>query len=77
MRLSGKKGTVVLLCNKDGVAIHHRGDETRADDFKRWGIWLGAFGLNKLRAQTESDLHHRTTPCWSIADNTTVRATAN
>jgi AraC-like DNA-binding protein len=32
---------VVLLCNSDGVAIHHRGDESKADDFKHWGIWLG------------------------------------
>jgi transcriptional regulator of acetoin/glycerol metabolism len=32
---------VVLLCNRDGIAIHHRGDETRAEEFKRWGIWLG------------------------------------
>ena len=32
---------VVLLCNSDGVAVHHRGDEARADEFKRWGIWLG------------------------------------
>src|SRR5215813_9795242 len=36
-----QQGYVVLLCNKDGVAIHHRGDENRAEDFKRWGIWLG------------------------------------
>jgi len=36
-----QQGYVVLLCNKEGVAIHHRGDENRADDFKRWGIWLG------------------------------------
>ena len=36
-----QQGYVVLLCNNTGVAIHHRGDETRADDFKRWGIWLG------------------------------------
>jgi AraC-like DNA-binding protein len=36
-----QQGYVVLLCNKDGVAIHHRGDENRADDFKDWGIWLG------------------------------------
>ena len=34
-------GYVVLLCNTDGVVIHHRGDETLADEFKRWGIWLG------------------------------------
>jgi transcriptional regulator of acetoin/glycerol metabolism len=32
---------VVLLCNSDGVAIHHRGDNGKEDEFKRWGIWLG------------------------------------
>jgi AraC-like DNA-binding protein/PAS domain-containing protein len=32
---------VVLLCNRDGVAIHHRGDESSADEFKHWGIWVG------------------------------------
>jgi AraC-like DNA-binding protein/PAS domain-containing protein len=32
---------VVLLCNREGVAIHHRGDEAKAGDFKRWGIWVG------------------------------------
>jgi AraC-like DNA-binding protein len=32
---------VVLLCNSDGVAVHHRGDEARAEEFKKWGIWLG------------------------------------
>jgi AraC-like DNA-binding protein len=32
---------VVLLCNRDGVAIHHRGDESNAHEFKHWGIWLG------------------------------------
>jgi AraC-like DNA-binding protein len=32
---------VILLCNRDGVAIHHRGDESLADAFKYWGIWLG------------------------------------
>src|SRR5258708_31768098 len=36
-----QQGYVVLLCNNDGVAIHHRGDEARADEFKNWGIWLG------------------------------------
>ena len=34
-------GYVVLLCNTDGVAIHHRGDETKAEQFKYWGIWVG------------------------------------
>jgi AraC-like DNA-binding protein len=32
---------VVLLCNSDGVAIHHRGDESKAEEFKQRGIWLG------------------------------------
>jgi transcriptional regulator of acetoin/glycerol metabolism len=32
---------VVLLCNREGIAIQHRGDETKAEEFKRWGIWLG------------------------------------
>jgi AraC-like DNA-binding protein len=34
-------GYVVLLCNGNGVAIHHRGDDSNAEDFKRWGIWVG------------------------------------
>jgi AraC-like DNA-binding protein len=32
---------VVLLCNNEGVAVHHRGDESKAQEFKQWGIWLG------------------------------------
>jgi AraC-like DNA-binding protein len=32
---------VVLLCNSDGVAIHHRGDESKDQEFRQWGIWLG------------------------------------
>ena len=32
---------VVLLCNSDGIAIHHRGDDSKNHEFKRWGIWLG------------------------------------
>ena len=34
-------GYVVLLCDRQGVAIHHRGDEAKAGEFKYWGIWLG------------------------------------
>jgi AraC-like DNA-binding protein len=34
-------GYVVLLCNRQGVAIYHRGDETKASEFKHWGIWVG------------------------------------
>lgn len=32
---------VVLLCNSEGVAIQHRGDESKAEEFKQRGIWLG------------------------------------
>ncbi len=38
----GPQQYVVLLCNSDGVAIHHRGDEAMADDYEDRGIWLGA-----------------------------------
>jgi AraC-like DNA-binding protein/PAS domain-containing protein len=34
-------GWVVLLCNREGVAIHHRGDEASAAEFRHWGIWVG------------------------------------
>jgi len=37
----GPQQYVVLLCNRDGVAIHHRGDESIADAYKDRGIWLG------------------------------------
>jgi AraC-like DNA-binding protein len=36
-----QRGYVVLLCDRQGVAIHHRGDDAKAGEFKRWGIWLG------------------------------------
>jgi AraC-like DNA-binding protein len=37
----GPQQYVVLLCDRDGVAIHHRGDESLADAYKDCGIWLG------------------------------------
>ena len=37
----GPQQYVVLLCNREGVAIHHRGDESIADAYKDRGIWLG------------------------------------
>jgi AraC-like DNA-binding protein len=36
-----QEGYVVLLCNSEGVAIHHRGHEARDQEFKARGIWLG------------------------------------
>ena len=35
----GPQQYVVLLCDRDGVAIHHRGDESLADAYKDCGIW--------------------------------------
>ena len=34
-------GYVILLCDSEGIAIHHRGNPSQAEEFKRWGIWLG------------------------------------
>jgi AraC-like DNA-binding protein len=31
----------VLLCNDQGVAVDHRGNEAEASEFKYWGTWLG------------------------------------
>lgn len=34
-------GYVILLCDSQGTAVHHRGNPSQAEEFKRWGIWLG------------------------------------
>jgi transcriptional regulator of acetoin/glycerol metabolism len=34
-------GYVVLLCNTEGIALHHRGNQKMAEQFKYWGVWLG------------------------------------
>jgi AraC-like DNA-binding protein len=34
-------GYVVLFCDSSGVAIDHRGENTRACAFEYWGTWLG------------------------------------
>lgn len=34
-------GYVVLLCNTEGIALHHRGNQMMAEQFKYWGLWLG------------------------------------
>jgi AraC-like DNA-binding protein/PAS domain-containing protein len=36
-----QEGAVVLLCSRQGTAVHHRGDEARKDQFQYWGIWEG------------------------------------
>ena len=47
---------VVLLCNREGIAIQHRGDETKAEEFKHWGIWLGGVWSEQVEGPTESEL---------------------
>lgn len=32
---------VILLCNKDGVVIDHRGEASESTQFRHWGVWLG------------------------------------
>jgi AraC-like DNA-binding protein len=32
---------VILLCDKDGLVIEHRGEEGEAAQFRHWGTWLG------------------------------------
>ena len=32
---------VILLCDKDGMVIEHRGEESDAAQFRHWGVWLG------------------------------------
>jgi AraC-like DNA-binding protein len=34
-------GYVVLLCDTEGIAVDHRGQEAMADQFAYWGTWLG------------------------------------
>jgi transcriptional regulator of acetoin/glycerol metabolism/AraC-like DNA-binding protein len=34
-------GYVVLFCDNSGVAVDHRGENTRACAFEYWGTWLG------------------------------------
>jgi transcriptional regulator of acetoin/glycerol metabolism len=35
-------GYVILLCDRSGVAVEHRGENAQANDFQYWGTWLGA-----------------------------------
>ena len=42
-------GYVILLCNSEGIAIHHRGNPSQAEEFKRWGIWLGGVWSEEVK----------------------------
>ena len=55
----GPQEYVVLLCNRDGVAIQHRGDQSLANAFKYWGIWLGGVWTEQIEGTNGiGDLHH-------------------
>src|ERR1700724_758642 len=78
-----QEGYVVLLCNSEGVAIHHRGHEARDEELKDRGIGLGGgFGSgvssrSKSRAQMGSaraSLNRGR--FWSIANNIFGHATS-
>jgi AraC-like DNA-binding protein len=34
-------GYTVLLCDRSGVAVEHRGDDAQSSGFEYWGVWLG------------------------------------
>src|SRR5580692_3984635 len=73
-----KHSYVVLLCDREGVAIHHRGDEAHAGEFKHWGIWVGGVwseetegtnGIGTCIAEqrpvlVHGDQHFRTRHTW-------------
>jgi len=44
----GKVGYAVLFTSSNGVVVDFRGDATRADELKHWGIWLGAMWSEDL-----------------------------
>ena len=47
-------GYVVLFCDSSGVAVDHRGENTRTCAFEYWGTWLGGCGPRRWRARTAS-----------------------
>ena len=40
-RIVSQAGYVTLLCDTQGVAVDHRGNEERSAECRNWGIWLG------------------------------------
>ena len=40
-RVVREAGYVILLCDSAGVAVEHRGENRRANEFEYWGTWLG------------------------------------
>src|SRR5579863_3417186 len=41
-------GYVLLLTDRTGTVVEHRGEESLADEFKYWGIWLGGVWTERV-----------------------------
>src|SRR6267154_1473966 len=46
-QLVGDAAYTVLLCDAAGVAVEHRGDDSKAGVFEYWGTWLGGVWAEK------------------------------
>ena len=60
-------GYVVLLCNADGIALQHRGNETTAEQFKYWGTWTAKIRLLPGPASRARASSCRSTERWATA----------
>ena len=61
---------VILLCDKDGMVIEHRGEESEAAQFRRWGTWLGGVWSEERRNE-----RHWNMPCrWATGDRSSLTA---
>jgi transcriptional regulator of acetoin/glycerol metabolism len=43
---------VVLLCDRNGIAVDHRGNEARAADFAHWVTWVGGIWSEEAEGTT-------------------------
>jgi len=41
-------GYTILFCDSAGVAVEHRGENTKASEFEYWGTWLGGIWSEEL-----------------------------
>ncbi|WP_439407389.1 helix-turn-helix domain-containing protein [Bradyrhizobium sp. DASA03076] len=47
-RVVREAGYAILLCDRSGVVVAHRGEDTQASEFKYWGTWLGGVWSEEL-----------------------------
>ena len=41
-------GYTILFCDSAGVAVEHRGENTKASEFEYWGTWLGGIWSEEI-----------------------------